>query len=102
MKVLVAGATGALGSQLVPRLVDAGHDVAGMTRSAAKGDAVRELGAAPVVADALVPDDGAVIGVMALDIADGQVQGVTSIVNPDKLTHLGAVADLRALLARRR
>jgi len=57
MKVLVAGATGALGSQLVPRLVAAGHEVAGMTRSAAKRDVVRELGATPVVADALDPDD---------------------------------------------
>jgi hypothetical protein len=40
------------------------------------------------------------IAVMALDIAEGRVQGVRSIVNPDKLDHLGPVADLRALLAR--
>ncbi|MEA2419873.1 MAG: hypothetical protein QOE60_2079 [Thermoleophilaceae bacterium] len=33
--------------------------------------------------------DGQVISVMALDIADGQVQGIRSIVNPDKLAHLG-------------
>src|SRR5262249_29903706 len=32
--------------------------------------------------------DGAVFGVMALDIADGQIQGIRSIVNPDKLAHL--------------
>jgi nucleoside-diphosphate-sugar epimerase len=56
MKVLVAGATGALGKQLVPRLVSAGHEVVGMTRSASKGDAVRRLGAMPVAADALDPD----------------------------------------------
>ena len=37
----------------------------------------------------------AVIGVMALDIADGRIQGIRSIVNPDKLRHLGAVADAR-------
>ena len=42
------------------------------------------------------------IGVMSLDIAEGQVQGVSSIVNPDKLRHLGPVADLRALLRERR
>jgi RNA polymerase sigma-70 factor (TIGR02957 family) len=41
------------------------------------------------------------IGVMVLDIADGQIQGVSSIVNPDKLQHLGPVADVRALLRRR-
>ena len=53
MKVFVAGATGAIGRQLLPRLVQAGHEVHGMTRSASKQDLVRELGAVPVVADAL-------------------------------------------------
>ena len=56
MKVFVAGATGALGRQLVPRLVAAGHDITGMTRSAQRADLVRELGAEPAVADALDPD----------------------------------------------
>jgi nucleoside-diphosphate-sugar epimerase len=56
MKVLVAGATGALGKQLVPRLVAARHDVTGITRSPSKQDALRALGARPAVADALDPD----------------------------------------------
>jgi nucleoside-diphosphate-sugar epimerase len=56
MKVFVAGATGALGRQLVPQLVAKGHEVVGMTRSASKQDLVRSLGARPVVADALDPD----------------------------------------------
>jgi nucleoside-diphosphate-sugar epimerase len=56
MKVFVAGATGALGKQLVPRLVARGHEVVGMTSSEAKQDLVRSLGARPVVADALEPD----------------------------------------------
>ena len=56
MKVFVAGATGALGRQLVPRLVAAGHDVVGMTRSEERAGLVRELGAEPAVADALDPD----------------------------------------------
>jgi nucleoside-diphosphate-sugar epimerase len=56
MKIFVAGATGALGRQLVPQLVARGHEVVGMTRSAAKQDLVRSLGARPVVADALDPD----------------------------------------------
>jgi RNA polymerase sigma-70 factor (TIGR02957 family) len=38
------------------------------------------------------------IGVWALDIADGQITSISSIVNPDKLTHLGPVADLGSLL----
>jgi nucleoside-diphosphate-sugar epimerase len=56
MKVFVAGATGVLGRELVPRLVDRGHEVVGMTRTASKQDLVRGLGARPVVADALDPD----------------------------------------------
>ena len=36
MRILVAGATGAMGRQLVPRLVRAGHEVHGMTRSESK------------------------------------------------------------------
>lgn len=41
---------------------------------------------------------GRVIGVMALDIEDGRIRAVRSIVNPDKLRHVGPVADLAALL----
>jgi RNA polymerase sigma-70 factor (TIGR02957 family) len=45
--------------------------------------------------------EGRLAGVMILDVAEGQIQGVSSIVNPDKLRHLGPVADLRALLRQR-
>ena len=38
------------------------------------------------------------IGVMALDITDGQITSINAILNPDKLAHLGPVADLRAVL----
>jgi nucleoside-diphosphate-sugar epimerase len=57
MKVFVAGASGALGLQLVPQLVSAGHEVVAMTKTASKQDRLRALGAQPVVADALDPDD---------------------------------------------
>jgi 2-alkyl-3-oxoalkanoate reductase len=56
MRVFVAGATGALGTQLVPQLVANGHEVVGMTRTASKQQALRAMGARPVVADALDPD----------------------------------------------
>src|SRR4030088_1436350 len=56
MRVFVAAATGAMGKQLVPRLVAAGHEVHGMTRSESKQAMLYELGAVPVVADALDPD----------------------------------------------
>jgi RNA polymerase sigma-70 factor, ECF subfamily len=45
-----------------------------------------------------VDPDGRLLGVLALDIADGRVQTVRSIVNPDKLRHLGPVGDINALL----
>jgi RNA polymerase sigma-70 factor (TIGR02957 family) len=44
--------------------------------------------------------DGKLIGVMSLDIADGKVQAIRSIVNPEKLDHLGPVADANELLSR--
>ena len=56
MRVFVAGATGAIGKQLVPRLVAAGHEVHGMTHSESKQAMLYEQGATPVVADALDPD----------------------------------------------
>jgi 2-alkyl-3-oxoalkanoate reductase len=56
MKVFVAGATGALGKQLVPMLVDQGHEVTGMTRTPAKADQIRSLGARAAIADALDPE----------------------------------------------
>ena len=53
MRVLVAGASGAVGSRLIPRLAAAGHEVTGLTRSPAKADALRRAGATPLVVDAL-------------------------------------------------
>ena len=38
------------------------------------------------------------IGVMALDVADGQITSISSIGNPDKLAHLGPVGDLGSLI----
>jgi nucleoside-diphosphate-sugar epimerase len=72
MRVFVAGATGAIGKQLVPRLVAAGHEVHGMTRSGSKQALLRELGAVPVVADALDPD---------------QVAAAVARANPDVIVH---------------
>ena len=48
-----------------------------------------------------VDREGRLIAVMSLDVAEGQIQGVSSIINPDKLRHLGPLADLPALLRER-
>jgi uncharacterized protein YbjT (DUF2867 family) len=69
MKVLVAGASGALGAQLVPKLVAAGHQVVAMTKTESKQDGLRRLGARPVVVDALDPDAvGGVVGEAEPDV----------------------------------
>ena len=53
MRVLVAGASGAIGQFLIPQLVEAGHEVVGLTRRQDKADALSALGARGVVVDAL-------------------------------------------------
>jgi len=53
MRVFVAGASGALGSRLVPQLVDAGHEVIGTHNSHASAQLLKELGAEPVRLDLL-------------------------------------------------
>jgi nucleoside-diphosphate-sugar epimerase len=80
MKVFVAGATGAIGRQLVPRLVAAGHEVHGMTRRASKGAMLHDMGAMPVVADALDRD---------------QLAEAMTSVRPDVVVHeLTAIGEL--------
>jgi RNA polymerase sigma-70 factor (ECF subfamily) len=46
--------------------------------------------------------DGSVLSVLVLEIGGGEIRRVSSIVNPDKLGHLGPVADMNALLASKR
>jgi nucleoside-diphosphate-sugar epimerase len=53
MRVFVAGASGALGSRLVPQLIDAGHEVIGTYHSPSSAQLLRTLGATPVMLDLL-------------------------------------------------
>jgi len=84
MRLFLAGATGAIGKQLVPRLVAAGHEVHGMTRSESKKAMLRDLGAVPVVADGLDA---------------GQVARAVAVAKPEvvvhELTAIPATLDLR-------
>ena len=80
MRVFVAGATGAIGKQLVPRLVAAGHEVHGMTRRESKQAMLYELGAVPVVADALDPDQVAeAVGRARPDVIVHQLTAIGSV-----------------------
>jgi nucleoside-diphosphate-sugar epimerase len=72
MKIFVAGATGAMGKQLVPRLIAGGHEVVGTTRSESKQATLYELGATPVVLDALDAD---------------QVEAAVAEARPDAIVH---------------
>jgi uncharacterized protein YbjT (DUF2867 family) len=56
MRIFVAGATGAIGTRLVPQLVERGHDVVGSSRSPENAERLRGLGAEPVVLDLLIVD----------------------------------------------
>jgi uncharacterized protein YbjT (DUF2867 family) len=51
MRVFLAGATGVIGSRLVPLLLAAGHEVAGLTRDSERSDQLRSAGVRPVVGD---------------------------------------------------
>ncbi len=80
MKVFLAGATGAIGQQLIPRLVAAGHEVHGMTRSESKQEMVRDLGAVPVVADALDPDQVAeAVGRASPDVIVHELTAISAV-----------------------
>src|SRR6185437_7036878 len=77
MRIFIAGATGALGRRLIPRLIDAGHRVTGLTRTPARAAPLRELGAEPVVADAL--DQGAIHAAVNAARPDVIVHELTSL-----------------------
>ena len=83
MRIFVAGATGALGRQLLPKLVENGHEVTGMTRTPSKQAVIEELGARPVVADALDAE---------------QVASAVANAEPEVIVHeLTAISDLGSM-----
>jgi nucleoside-diphosphate-sugar epimerase len=84
MRILVAGATGAVGKRLVPLLVRDGHTVFGLTRSTEKSELIRSWGAQPVIGDGL---DAAVV-TAAVDEAQPEV-----VVH--EMTALAGISDLR-------
>ena len=85
MRILVAGATGAVGSRLVPRLVAAGHAVTGLTRSPAKVETLSAAGAAATVVDVL---DFAALRAALLDARpEVVIHEMTAISNASDLAH---------------
>ncbi|WP_234040421.1 NAD-dependent epimerase/dehydratase family protein [Micromonospora coerulea] len=90
MKIFIAGASGAIGSQLVPQLVARGHEVVGTTRSAAKTGALRALGAEPVIVDALDPDS--VADAVAKAEPEVIVHQLTALSGPPDFRHAKRMA----------
>ena len=81
MKIFLAGATGAIGKPLIRQLKEHGHEVIGTTRSQAKAGELRDLGAEPVILDAL--DRDAVIAAVSQAKPDAIVHELTALSNID-------------------
>jgi D-arabinose 1-dehydrogenase-like Zn-dependent alcohol dehydrogenase len=88
MRIFLAGATGVLGIRLLPLLIDAGHVVAGMTRSPEKGAAIRAGGAEPVVCD--VFDEARLVEAVKSFGPDAVIDQLTDL--PDRRDDLGRYA----------
>ena len=85
MRVFVAGASGAIGTRLVPQLIDAGHEVIGTFRSPGSADRLRALGAEPVALDLL--DARAVRKAVLASEPEAIVHQATALANLRDLKH---------------
>ena len=77
MRVFLAGATGVIGTQLVPQLLNAGHEVTAMTRSVLRARQLEAVGADPVVCD--VFDVDGVRAAMADASPDAVIHQLTAL-----------------------
>jgi nucleoside-diphosphate-sugar epimerase len=96
MRIFVAGATGVLGIRLVPLLLTGGYQVTGMTKSPAKADTLRELGADPAVCD--VYDADALTAAVATSGADAILHLLTDL--PDDLADIDGFTAANARIRR--
>jgi nucleoside-diphosphate-sugar epimerase len=89
VRIFLAGASGVIGVRLVPLLVAAGHEVTGMTRSVHKTQALRALGATPLVCD--VYDADALRDAVVRFAPDAVVHQLTDLPDdPARIAELGA------------
>jgi nucleoside-diphosphate-sugar epimerase len=92
MRVFLAGASGVIGQRLIPRLIQAGHVVGGMTRSASKMELLAELGAEPILCD--VFDRDALIRAVRDFKPDVILNELTDL--PDAVEKIGDHSELNA------
>ena len=84
MKIFIAGATGAVGRPLVSACIKAGHSVIGLTRTPARAELIRGMGAEPAIADGL--DADAIAAVLGSTTPDAVIH---------EMTNLAGATDLR-------
>jgi nucleoside-diphosphate-sugar epimerase len=89
MKIFIAGGSGAIGAQLIPRLVAADHTVVAMTRSATKRGRIEGLGAESVLADAF--DRTSVVQAVMRAEPDVVIHQLTNLVGADNVKHFDRV-----------
>jgi nucleoside-diphosphate-sugar epimerase len=92
MRIFLAGASGVIGQRLIPRLVQAGHVVGGLTRSPSKTELLSRLGAEPIVCD--VFDGEALIQVVRDFKPDVMLNELTDL--PDDAGQIGEFEALNA------
>lgn len=96
MRVFLAGATGVIGTRLVPLLVAAGHEVAGMTRSPEKVERLRALDAEPILCD--VYDAEALNAAVVSFAPDAVVDQLTDL--PDDRGRISELSDAGSRMRR--
>ena len=92
MRIFLAGASGVIGKRLIPRLVQAGHVVGGLTRSSSKTELLSHLGAEPILCD--VFDRKALIRAVRDFKPDVILNELTDL--PDEVEKIGEHATLNA------
>ncbi len=92
VRIFLAGASGVLGQRLIPRLVQAGHFVGGLTRSASKTELLSQLGAEPILCD--VFDREALIQAVGDFKPDVVLNELTDL--PDDAARISELADRNA------
>jgi 2-alkyl-3-oxoalkanoate reductase len=85
MRIFVAGATGAVGRPLVAALIVAGHSVVGTTRTAAKAELIKRMGAEPAIADGL--DAPSIRAAVLAAKPDVIIDGMTDLAGVTDLRH---------------
>jgi nucleoside-diphosphate-sugar epimerase len=85
MKVFIAGATGAVGRPLVAALIKAGHSVVGLSRTPAKAELIREMGAEPAIADGL--DASAIAALLGSTRPNAVILEMTDLASATDLRH---------------